>query len=40
MSIGARAVMFKATRMGWENLGVGMGKFGPNWPQLDLTAPK
>ena len=36
MSIGARATMFKVRRMGWSNLGVGMAKGGPNWPQLEL----
>ena len=40
MSIGSRAAMFKATRMEWSNLGVGMANFGPNWPQLELLAPK
>ena len=40
MSTRARAVMFKVTRMGWSNLGVGMAKFGPNWPQVELPAPK
>ena len=38
MNIGARAAMSKVTRMGWPNLGVGMAKCGPNWPQLELTA--
>ena len=38
-SIGSRAVMFKDTRMGWSNLGIGMAKFGPSWPQLELLAP-
>ena len=38
MSIVARAAMFKVTRMGWSNLGVGMAKFEPNWSQLELTA--
>ena len=36
MSIGSRAAMFKVTRMGCPNLGVGMAKFEPNWPQLEL----
>ena len=40
MSIGARAALFKVTRMGWSNLGVGMAKFGPNWPHLGLPALK
>ena len=39
MSIESRAVLFKVTRMGWSNLGIGMAKFGPNWPQLNLLAP-
>ena len=38
MSIESRAVMFKVTRIGWSNLGIGMAKFGPNWPQLELLA--
>ena len=40
MSIGGIAAMFKVRRMGWSNLGVGMAKFGPSWPQLELTASK
>ena len=32
MSIGPRAVMFKVTRMGWSDLGIGVVKFGHNWP--------
>ena len=38
MNIESRPVMFKVTRMGWSNLGIGMAKFGPNWPQLELHA--
>ena len=38
MSIESR-VMYKVTRMGWSNLGIGMAKFGPIWPKLEL-APK
>ena len=34
MSIEPRAVMPKGTRMVWSNLGIGMVKFGPNWPEL------
>ena len=37
MSIGARAAMFKVTRMRWPNLGVEIAIFGHNWPQLKLT---
>ena len=40
MSIGSRAAMFKGTRMGWPILQVGMIKFGPNWPQLELPSPE
>ena len=40
MSIGSRAVKFKVTRMGWPSLGVGMAKFGPNGPQLELPSSK
>ena len=38
MSIESRAVMFQVTRMRWSNLGIGMAKFGPHWPQLELRA--
>ena len=38
MSIEPRAVMSKVTRMGWSELGIGMAKVGPNWPQLELLA--
>ena len=36
MSIKARAAMFKVTRMGWPNLGIGMAKFGP----IGATCPQ
>ena len=40
MSIESRAAMSTLSRMEWSNLGIGMAKFEPNWPQLGLLVPK